>query len=145
MIDVVDDLGPFDARELALRDVFACDLVAFEELAGFIFAAALVHFLLDGLLDLAGFAFSASRNSWLRKPMWIVDLDHAAFGGERFDHVVGHVARRVAEGAAGGVRGDHGRFADGQHVGESFVGDVRDVDHHAQAVHFADDFLAESR
>ncbi len=72
----------------------------------------------------------------------IVDLDDAAFGGER-DHVVGHIARGIADGAAGGVRGDQRGFADFEGVVESFVGDVRDVHQDAKAIHFEDDLLAE--
>src|SRR5208337_4055951 len=73
----------------------------------------------------------------------VVDLDDTAVFGEVAHHVVGHIARGVADGAAGGVRGDDGGFADSDGVVEGFVGDVRDVHEDAEAVHFADYFLAE--
>ena len=43
--------------------------------------------------------------------------------------------RGVGEGAGGGVRGDDGRAGGGDDVPEGFVGDVGDVDHHAEAIH----------
>src|ERR1700722_10169682 len=57
VIDVFDDLSPFDAGELALRDILSCNLIAFGELAAFIFSTALFHFFLDGLADLRGRPF----------------------------------------------------------------------------------------
>ena len=72
-----------------------------------------------------------------------VDLHGAAVFGEGADHVVGHVAGVVGDGAAGGVRGDDGGGGDFEGVVEGLVGGVGDVDHHAEAVHLADDILAE--
>ncbi len=73
----------------------------------------------------------------------IVDHHDAAVLGQRPQHLVGHVARVVGDRAARRVRGDHRRFGQRHHVVESFVGDVRDVDHHPETVHLADDVLAE--
>src|SRR5260221_10678731 len=73
----------------------------------------------------------------------VVDLDYAAVFGEVADHVVGHVARCDAEGAAGGVGGEDGGFASFEGVVEGFVGDVGDVDDDAEAIHFADYVFAE--
>ncbi len=72
-----------------------------------------------------------------------VDLHDSAFCGEGFDHVVGHVAGVAGDGAAAGVRGDDGRGAGLERVVEGCVGGVGDVDHHAEAVHLADDVFAE--
>ena len=43
----------------------------------------------------------------------------------------------IAKRAAGRMRGDEWSFAEGEDVVESFVADVRDVHHHAEAIHFA--------
>ena len=72
-----------------------------------------------------------------------VDLDGASLGGEGAEHVVGHVAGVVGEGAAAGVGGDEGGGGDLEGVVEGLVGGVGDVDHHAEAVHLADDVFAE--
>ena len=49
----------------------------------------------------------------------------------------------LREGAGGGVRGDDGSAGGGDDVPEGFVGDVGDVDDHAEAVHLGDDLFAE--
>ena len=49
----------------------------------------------------------------------------------------------IGNGAHGGVRSDERNFADFERVVKSFVGDVRDVDEDALAIHFADDVFAE--
>jgi len=67
MVDVVDDARPVDAREFALFHIFAGDPVAFDQLATFLVAAALMDFDGNGWLIL-GSARSALRNSWLRTP-----------------------------------------------------------------------------
>ena len=41
------------------------------------------------------------------------------------------------------MRRNHGSTADGYCVVKRFIGDVGDVHHHAQAVHFQDHLLAE--
>ncbi len=72
-----------------------------------------------------------------------VDHDGAAVGGDGAELIVGEVAGRVAEGAGAGVRREDGGAGDGEDVGEGLVGDVGDVDHHAEAVHLGDDLAAE--
>ena len=47
------------------------------------------------------------------------------------------------EGAGGGVRDEDGGAGDGEDVGEGAVGDVGEIDHHAEAVHLRDDLAAE--
>ena len=51
----------------------------------------------------------------------------------------------LCDGAARGMRRDDRRRRDLERVVERLVGDVRDVHHHAKAVHLADDVLAERR
>src|ERR1700745_750905 len=97
VIDVFDDLSPFDARELALRDVISCNLIPFGELAPFIFTTTLLHFFLDGLADLRIRLLRVAKFLAEEADM-IIDLYHAAFGRERFDHIVGHIPRGVADG-----------------------------------------------
>ena len=73
----------------------------------------------------------------------VVDHDDAALAAERTDHVVGHIARMAGDRAHGRVRRDERRLACLDRIPERLVGDVGDVDHHAQAVQLADDVLAE--
>src|SRR5260370_12583277 len=44
VVDMLDDFCPIDARELSLLAIYACKAAAFETMAGFIVAAALLHF-----------------------------------------------------------------------------------------------------
>jgi len=76
--------------------------------------------------------------TWTTRP-W----SQARRSGNGAEHVVGHVAGCVAEGAGGGVGGDDRGAADVEGAVEGAVGDVGDVDHHAQAVHLVDHVLAE--
>ena len=48
----------------------------------------------------------------------------------------------IAQGAAGGVRGDERGFADFQRIVKRLVGNVGNIHHDSLAIHFADDFLA---
>jgi hypothetical protein len=97
-----------------------------------------------GLLGFVGVAVGLGDEAGVE-----VDVDDAAFGvgtagvGYGAEHVVGHVARGVAEGAGVGVRGDDGGAGDDEGAVEGAVGDVGDVDHHAEAVHLVDDVFAE--
>ena len=74
-----------------------------------------------------------------------VEVDHAdtAVGGESAELVVGEVAVGVGEGAGGGVGDEDGGAGDGEDFGEGAVGDVGEIDHHAEAVHLCDDLAAE--
>jgi len=49
----------------------------------------------------------------------------------------------MSEGAGAGVGRDDGGVRGLEDVPEGFIGDVRDVDHHAETVHLADDGTAE--
>src|SRR5207248_4820336 len=100
MIDVLDNLRPLHARELPLLDVFARETVAFEKLASFVFAAALLHFFADGFVDF-GFGFLGVAKFLTKEADVVVDLDDAALCGQVHHHLVGHVARSVAKSAAG--------------------------------------------
>ena len=57
--------------------------------------------------------------------------------------VVGEVAVGFGEGAGRGVRDEDGGAGNGEDVGEGSVGDVGEIDHHAEAVHLGDDLAAE--
>jgi hypothetical protein len=72
-----------------------------------------------------------------------VDLDHSPFRGERLDHIIAQIPRRIAQSAATGMRGEHRRLTRGEHIDEHFVGDMRYVHDHSQPVHFADHLFAE--
>src|SRR5205823_9109650 len=60
-------------------------------------------------------------------------------------HLIGHVAGSVTKGAAGGMRSNHGGFADFERIVESLVADVGNVHNDAEAVHFAHDVFAKIR
>src|ERR1039458_1303629 len=49
------------------------------------------------------------REAAVQEAFEIIDVDHAAVLGQGTQHVVGHVARHIGQGAAGGVRDDHRR------------------------------------
>ena len=72
-----------------------------------------------------------------------VHHDDAVVLRDGLKHLVGHVASGLCERASGGVRGDDGRARGGDDVPEGLVGDVRDIDHHAEAVHLLNDLFAE--
>ena len=72
-----------------------------------------------------------------------VHLHHAAILRHSPQHVVGHIPRCVHQGPRRRVRRDHRSFRRGNRVPKSLVGDVRDVDHHAEPVHLQHDLLAE--
>ena len=63
----------------------------------------------------------------------------------QLEHVVGDVARDVAERASGRVGEDHRRLAHLDRLSHRVVGDMAEVDQHAGAVQLADDLLAERR
>ncbi len=147
VVDVVDEdreRWAGDAvEELALHliDIQVGDLFAL----GFCFVFQLLYsFLHLRLLCLLRVAIGLGEEARVE-----VDLYHAALGvgtaGASYgaEHIVGHVAGRVAEGAGGGVRGDDRGAGDDQGAVEGAVGDVGDIDHHAQAVHFINYVFAE--
>ncbi|MCO5556202.1 hypothetical protein L7F22_009747 [Adiantum nelumboides] len=70
---------------------------------------------------------------------------HAAVAGQRLQHVGGHVARVVGDGAGAGVGEQHRPGGDGEGLVHRRRSDVREVDDHADAVHLGDDPRAELR
>ena len=70
---------------------------------------------------------------------------HPAVLGEGPQHVVGHVAPVVGDGARRGMRCDDRRLRDLHHRPECLVGHMRDVDQHANALHLVHHLLAEWR
>jgi hypothetical protein len=142
VVNVVDDARPIDTRKRAIEHIFVDDFVFGHDLAGFVVFAALgIDFVLHALGDF-GMGFVGVEIFLAEKADVIIDLDDASVRGEGFDHVVGHIARSGAERAAGRVRGDDGRFADGEGIVKSFVRGMRNVDHDAVAIHAQDDLLA---
>ena len=70
------------------------------------------------------------------------NVDHSSARRESLNHVVGHVAWRVANCPATGVRCYHGRARNLQNVVERLVRHVGNVDQHPETVHFTDHFPA---
>ena len=73
----------------------------------------------------------------------VVDHHDATVEREGAHHIVGHVPRVVRDDAAGRMRRDHRRLGRLDRIEERLVGHMRDVDHHAEPVHLADDILPE--
>ena len=67
----------------------------------------------------------------------------AAVVGQPGQHVVGHVARVVADRERRGVGEDHWSAGDVEGVAHHVVADVGQVDQHPEAVHLAHDLAAE--
>ena len=67
-----------------------------------------------------------------------IDLDDAAIFCQRNNHFIAHVAGVAVQCAHRRVRGDHRRPGGFHDVRERRVGDMADIDHHADAVHFFD-------
>lgn len=73
------------------------------------------------------------------------DHDDAAVGPEAPQHVVGHVPPVRLDAVGARVREDDRRAGNGQDVAHRVGRDVRQVDHHAEPVHLADEVAAEGR
>src|ERR1700682_143029 len=142
MVDMLDDFAEIHTREFALLDVLARDAVAFDELAAFVVAATLHNLGADSLVQFR-ISFFGVAEFLAEKAHVVVDLRHAAFRGEILHHLVGHVAGRVTNGAAGGVRSNGRGFARLQNIVKCFVADVGNVHHDTKAVHFANHVFAE--
>jgi hypothetical protein len=142
VIDVLDDFGPFNFGEFAGLHEITDHLIAGDEGAGFLVATSLFDFLVDFFFGF-GMSFFEVAEFLGEKADVIVDLDDAAVFGEGAHHVVGHVAGSFSEGACRRVGSDDGSFGAGKDVVEGLVGDVRDVHHDAESIHFEDDLLAE--
>ncbi len=142
VINVLDDFGPIDFGEFAGLHEVADDLIAGDKSAGFIVATAFFDFIVDFFFGFGMSLFEVAEFLGEKADV-VVNLDNATVFCESAHHVVGHVAGSLGDGARGGVRSDNGSFGGGDDVGEGFVGDVRDIDHDAEAIHFEDDLLAE--
>ena len=142
MVDVLDDCFPTHARQSSGSVHLRLEVFQFAADAVFIPRAFLGN-LLRGSHDAAGNSVVGLFVGLVDKAALVVDLNHATFGSQRLDHVVGHVPRMIAEGAAGRVRSNQRSFADFQGVKECFVTDMRNVHHDSLTVHFANDVLAE--
>ncbi len=109
VIDVFDNLCVVHARQLALLDVFPRDAVAFNKLAPFFAAAA--------LLDLGGNRLRNLRvlvgvHEFLtEKADVVVDLDDPALCRQILNHLIGHVAPSIAYRSARRVRSDQRSLA----------------------------------
>ena len=144
VVDVFDDFAEFHTREFALFDVLAGDAVALDKLAAFVLRAPFHDLGADGLVQFR-IGFFRVAEFLAEKAHVVIDLHDAAFRGEILHHLVGHVAGRIANGAAGRVRGKERSFAGFQSVVKCFIAHVGDVHHNSEAVHFADHVLAEIR
>src|SRR6266702_1998395 len=142
VIDVLDDFRPIHAGQFTLLDVLTGNAVTFDKPAAFVLTAALHLLGSDGLVEL-GIGFFGVAEFLTQKADVIIDLDDAALRRQVLHHLIGHVARRITNRAAGGVRSDQRGFARFERVVKGLVADVGDVHYHAEAVHFADDLLAE--
>lgn len=71
--------------------------------------------------------------------------DDTAVGPEAPQHVVRHVPPVRLDAVGARVREDDGRAGNGQDVAHRVGRDVRQVDHHAEPVHLADEVAAEGR
>src|SRR6266478_3081737 len=140
VVDVIDQRFQGGARNFG--GPLALDTVIVEVSDGFSGGLELVGVGLDCGIAVFGLRFSGFAVVLVDEGVVEVYLDDAAVFGDGAEHVVGHVAGMIGEGASGGVRGDDGRFGDSDRVIERLVGDVRDIDQHAEAIHLEDDLLA---
>ena len=114
------------------------------------FVIGCVEFLVDlsrFLQPIAGYVLfigiGAGRHEFLRLfgDKWRTKIDHddAVVFGERLNHVVRHIAFKSGRKVAGRrMRGNDGSGRDLYNIEKGFVGDVTDIHHDAQSVHFAD-------
>src|SRR5882724_4288037 len=144
VVDMFDNLFPAYMRELSgVRQVPGELDLRFAD-AHVVVAALFFEFLLHPA--------HVPRDSRESSPVFfakiislVVDLNDSALGSQRLDHVVGHVARVIRNGAHGRMRRDERQPADFQRIVKRLVRNVRNVHEHPLPVHFADHFLAEIR
>ncbi len=74
-----------------------------------------------------------------------VDHDDAVFFLDAFEHIIWHVAGMIGDAHGRGMGEDDGGGGDIERVVHGFGGDVREIDEHADFVHFADDIFAKRR
>src|SRR6266702_3922025 len=106
-----------------LRIQLAGNALAFDKPAAFDLTAALHLLGSDGLVEL-GIGFYGVAEFLTQKADVIIDLDDAALRRQVLHHLIGHIARRIANRAAGGVRSDQRGFARFERVVKSLVADV---------------------
>jgi hypothetical protein len=141
VVNVLDDFGPLDFGNFAGLHEIADNLIAGDEGAGFTVPAAFLDFGFDFLFGVRVCLFEVTELLTEEANM-IVDLNDAAIFCECAHHVVGHVTGSFGEGARGRVGSDNGSLGSGDDVVEGLVGNVRDIDHDAETVHFEDHLLA---
>ena len=144
VVDVFDDLCVVHTGQNTFHHVLARDAIAFNQHAAFVGVAAapLGHFLRDGFVDLR-ISFFGIAEFLAQKSNVIVDLHYAALGRQISHHLVGHVAWRIANRAAGRMRSKKRRFARFQRIVKSLVAHVGNINNHTEAIHFTDDVFSE--
>src|SRR5580704_11879124 len=103
MIDVVDDSFPAYVRQLAFRSGFFRHL-GHLFVQTLVIVAALFFELVHHLYYAAGKLVLRVFVGLIDETFFVVDLNHAALRGQRFNHVVGHIAHVIAKRAARRVR-----------------------------------------
>src|SRR6266403_2861303 len=144
VVDMLDNLFPAYVRELSGIGQVPGELDLRFANAHVVVAAFFLEFLLHAA-DIPGKRRKGAPVFLAEIISLIVDLNDSALGSQRLDHVVGHIARVIRNGANGRMRGDERHFADFQRIVKRLVGNVRNVHEHSLPVHFADHFLAEIR
>src|SRR6266850_1504393 len=144
VVNMFDNLFPAYVRELSGLRQIPRELDLRSADAHIVVAAFFLEFLLH--------AADVPRDNRKGAPVFlaeiislIVDLNDSALGSQRLDHVVGHIARVIRNGARGRMGCDERHLADFQRIVKRLVGNVRNVHEHSLAVHFADYFFAEIR
>ncbi len=141
VIDVVDNLFPGNVWQLPFRGGSLFHLVHFLPKT---FLVVATHFfeLIEHGHDTAGNLLRRLAIALINEALLVIDLNDAALSRQGLDHVVGHVARMIADRAARRMRRNQRRLAHFQRVVKRLVADMRNIHHHSLAVHFANDFLA---
>ena len=97
----------------------------------------------DGLADRGFLRFRCQAILIAEKAGVKVHHHNAPVLADGAEHVVVHVARRIAQSTSGGMGRNHRSTTDDQRAVKRLVGNVRDIHHHAQAIHLVNDILAE--
>src|SRR5437660_4538812 len=126
VVDVIDQR--FQGRARNFGGPLALYAVIIEIGDGFSGGLELVGVGLDGGIAVFGLRFSGFAVVLVDEGVVEIYLDDAAVLGDGAEHVVRHIAGMIGEGTSGGVRGNDGRFSDGDGVIESLVGDMGNID-----------------
>ena len=94
VIDMIDDALPSDVRQLALLSQFLLQRGHLARNAGFIVIAVLGQ-LTQMLHDASSLLVVRVLVGLIDKTFLVINLDHAALGCQRFDHIVAHVAHVI--------------------------------------------------